>query len=144
MVVQRQILENLKELRRQQAFSMLFISHDLGLVLELVDKVVVMYAGEVVERQNSGTLLDHPWHPYTRALMHSLPDPENPRGTYEGIPGTPPDLHVIPDACLYAPRCPLANEVCLGQTPALEDLGVVDLRCFVTREEVVQNVGAGA
>jgi oligopeptide/dipeptide ABC transporter ATP-binding protein len=144
MVVQRQIVENLKELRRQQAFSMLFISHDLGLVLELVDRVVVMYAGEMVERQSAATMLDRPWHPYTRALMHSLPDPENPKGSYEGIPGTPPDLHVIPEACLYAPRCPLATDVCRHQMPPLEDLKVVDLRCWVTREEVRAHVGAGA
>lgn len=144
MVVQRQILENLKELRRQQAFSLLFISHDLGLVLELADRVVVMYAGEIVERQQSITMLDHPWHPYTRALMNSLPDPENPRGSYEGIPGTPPDLHVIPNACLYAPRCPLATDVCRSQSPPLEHLEVVDLRCLVTREEVQRYVRAGA
>ncbi len=144
MVVQRQIVENLKELRRHQDFSMLFISHDLGLVLELVDQVVVMYAGEIVERQAAATMLDHPWHPYTRALMASLPDPENPKGSYEGIPGSPPDLHQIPEACLYAPRCPLATDVCRGQMPLLEDLPGVDLRCLVTREEVGSHVGTGA
>lgn len=140
MVVQRQILESLKELR-QQNFAVLFVSHDLGLVLELADRVVVMYAGEIVERQESRTLLDHPWHPYTRALMQAMPDPEDPKGSYEGIPGSPPDLHRIPKACLYAPRCPVVQESCKSQSPPLEDLGVVDLRCFQTREEVVQYVG---
>lgn len=144
MVVQRQILENLKELRRQQPFAVLFISHDLGLVLELVDRVVVMYAGEVVERQASATMLDHPWHPYSRALMGSLPDPEKPTGTYSGIPGSPPDLHEIPEACLYAPRCPLAQDACWNQAPALETFAAADLRCLVTREEVAHVVGTGA
>ncbi len=137
MVVQRQILENLKELRRQQPFAMLFISHDLGLVLELVDRVVVMYAGEIVERQRALTMLDSPWHPYTRALMASLPNPDDPIGSYTGIPGTTPDLHVIPDACMFAPRCTLVHDVCRKVAPALESFDSVDLRCLVTREEVM-------
>ncbi|MCY0888760.1 MAG: ABC transporter ATP-binding protein [Alicyclobacillaceae bacterium] len=141
MVVQRQILENLKALRHQQSFAMLFISHDLGLVLELVDRVVVMYAGEIIEEQSSRGLLKHAWHPYTRALMDSLPDPENPKGSYQGIPGSPPDLHVIPEACMYAPRCPLVQESCRTSTPSLETFQDVQSRCPVTRQEVVDGVG---
>lgn len=136
MVVQRKILENLKALRRQQPFAMLFISHDLGLVLELADEVVVMYAGEIVERQRSRTMLDQAWHPYTQALIRSLPDPENPKGSYAGIPGSPPDLHTIPNACMYAPRCPLVQEACKSSLPPLESLADVDLRCLVMQEEV--------
>lgn len=143
MVVQRQILENLKSLRRQQAFALLFISHDLGLVLELADRVVVMYAGEIVETQPSLKMLDRPWHPYTTALMASLPDPEAPRGTYSGIPGSPPDLHDIPTACMYAPRCAMAEARCREEAPPLDEFSSLQLalRCWVEREEVPHVVG---
>lgn len=144
VVVQRQILENLKALRREQAFAMLFVSHDLGLILELCDRVVVMYAGEVVEQGRADRLLDHAYHPYTRALLDALPDPENPAAGYTGIPGTPPELRAIPDQCLFAPRCSLRQEACLAAAPPLERLGDVELRCIVTREEVRDVVGTGA
>ncbi len=136
MVVQRQILENLKQLRREQAFALLFISHDLGLELELVDRVLVMYAGEIVESQPARTMLDHPFHPYTRALLRALPDPETPYAEPEGIPGMPPDLHEIPQACLFAPRCPLAEPECLEAAPPLKSFSELTLRCRVTEREV--------
>ena len=143
MVVQRQIVENLKALRRQQAFAMLFISHDLGLVLELVDRVVVMYAGEIVERQAARSVLDQPRHPYTRALIQALPDPETPTGTYAGIPGTPPALRQIPPACLYAPRCPLVEARCRQMAPPLTTVGGVDVRCLVMAKEGRADGGSG-
>jgi oligopeptide/dipeptide ABC transporter ATP-binding protein len=146
MVVQRQILDNLRELRRQQLFAMLFISHDLGLVMELCDRVAVMYAGEIVENEASARMLERPLHPYTRALLQALPNPETPTGTYSGIPGAPPDLHDIPNQCMFAPRCPLVEPRCLAQTPPLErfDDGDIELRCFVTREEVSHAVSSRA
>lgn len=136
VVVQRQILENLKALRREQAFSMLFVSHDLGLILELCDRVVVMYAGQVVEANTSAVMLDHAMHPYTRALLKALPDPESPTAGYTGIFGAPPELRHLPDACMFAPRCPLRQEACLHGEPPLEQVGDLALRCIVTREEV--------
>ena len=144
VVVQRQILENLKALRREQAFAMLFVSHDLALILELCDRVVVMYAGEVVEQSRSDVLLERAYHPYTRALIRALPDPESPDAGYAGIAGTPPELRSIPDACMFAPRCPVRREACLAHAPPLERLGDVELRCIVTREEVRDVVGTGA
>lgn len=146
MVVQRQILDNLKELRQTQPFAMLFISHDLGLVMELCDRVVVMYAGEIVENEDSRHMLERPLHPYSRALLNALPNPETPTGTYSGIPGAPPDLHVIPDQCMFAPRCPLTEPRCLTATPPLErfENGNIELRCYVTREEVPHAVSSRA
>lgn len=137
VVVQRQILENLRSLRRQQAFAMLFISHDLGVILELCDRVAVMYAGQIVESNHASRMLKASWHPYTRALMRALPDPDSPVGVYEGIPGSPPDLHDIPKGCPFAPRCPLRTPACLEAPPPLERFGNLELRCFVTREEVL-------
>jgi oligopeptide/dipeptide ABC transporter ATP-binding protein len=135
VVVQRQIVENLKALRAQERFAVLFISHDLGLVLELADRVVVMYAGEVVEEQPAAALLRQPWHPYTEALMRALPDPEDPSRGLTAIPGAPPDLHHIPAACLFAPRCPLAEARCRAAAPPLEVREGAALRCWVRREE---------
>ncbi len=140
MVVQRQILEHLKRLRREQPFALLFISHDLGLELELVDRVLVMYAGEIVESQPARAMLTSPFHPYTRALLRSLPDPEDPSTEPVGISGTPPDLHQIPKACLFAPRCTLAESQCLEASPPLNSFGDLSLRCRVTEREV-QHVG---
>jgi oligopeptide/dipeptide ABC transporter ATP-binding protein len=144
VVVQRQIIENLKALRREQAFAMLFVSHDLGLILELCDRVVVMYAGQVVETDTSVHMLTGAHHPYTRALLEALPDPENPTAGYTGIPGTPPELRNIPSACMFAPRCSLRRDVCLTSPPPLERFGDLELRCVVTREEVRDVVGTGA
>jgi len=144
VVVQRQILENLKELRRQQPFAMLFVSHDLGLILELCDRVVVMYAGQVVETSPSAHMLSGARHPYTRALIESLPDPETPTAGYTGIPGTPPELRHIPQGCMFAPRCTRRVEACQTTAPPLERFGDVELRCLVAREEVRDVAHAGA
>jgi peptide/nickel transport system ATP-binding protein len=144
VVVQRQILENLKALRREQAFAMLFVSHDLGLILELCDRVVVMYAGQVVEANDARALLAAPYHPYTRALLEALPDPETPGSGYSGIPGAPPDLRDLPPGCMFAPRCSLRRPACDSAPPPLARLGDMELRCIVTQEEVRHVVGTGS
>lgn len=144
VVVQRQILENLKRLRAEQDFAMLFVSHDLGLILELCDRVEVMYAGEIVESAPSQAMLAHPYHPYARALMRSLPDPSAPAGSFGGIPGTPPQLRVLPPGCLFAPRCDLKIPVCETDSPDLDRFGDLRLRCHVTREEAEHECPTGA
>lgn len=137
MVVQRQILENLKHLRERQPFSLLFISHDLGLVLELVDRVIVMYAGQIVESQDAASLLDRPLHPYTRALMRSLPDTQTGAQAFAGIPGAPPDLREPVVGCAFAPRCELAQAECLSGEPGFVNAGSSQIRCIVTSKEVL-------
>lgn len=136
MVVQRQIMDNLKALRTQQSFSVLFISHDLGLVLELADRVLVMYAGQIVEDQTSAGMLSTPLHPYTRALMKSLPDPSNFRHGLTGIPGSPPNLRTLPVGCAFAPRCPMVQPSCRVVEPQLESLPAGLVRCPIASEEV--------
>jgi oligopeptide/dipeptide ABC transporter ATP-binding protein len=135
MVIQRQILETLKSLRQQHAFSVLFISHDLGLVLELADRVLVMYAGEIVESQASAALLDAPLHPYTRALLRALPDPETRTAAFAGIPGAPPDLRAVANGCAFAPRCALVQAACWTTAPALAQFGSAAVRCPVVAME---------
>ncbi|HEV2528675.1 MAG TPA: ABC transporter ATP-binding protein [Thermomicrobiales bacterium] len=131
VVVQRQILLRLRELQREQGFAVLFISHDLGTVLEFSDRVMVMYAGELVETRESADMLRAPRHPYSRGLLGSYADPraEDIRITF--IPGRPPDLTRRLQGCLFAPRCVDALDRCHVEAPALLPLGRGEVACHV-------------
>ncbi len=120
VVVQRFIVQNLKALRRKYNFAALFISHDLGTVLEIADRVAVMYGGKIVEIQGSRALLKNPRHPYTEALLRCFPDPRSDTIEVVGIPGTPPDLADMSPGCAFAPRCNRALDVCRVVTPTYE------------------------
>jgi oligopeptide/dipeptide ABC transporter ATP-binding protein len=128
VLVQKAVIDTIKRLQREVGFSALLISHDLGLVLESADRVLVMYAGRIVEDQPSARLISHARHPYTRALLGCYADPRAEQVTITGIPGSPPDLARLPGGCSYAPRCPLAEPGCLHAEPPLVD-GVA---CYVT------------
>ena len=112
VTVQAQVLDLLEELRDEHEMAMIIITHDMGVVAEAADDVVVMYAGQIVEQANVLDLYDRPEHPYTEALLGALPQLEG-EGAREGrliaIPGRPPDLVNPPAACRFAPRCPYAN-----------------------------------
>jgi peptide/nickel transport system ATP-binding protein len=107
VVVQREILQQLDALKRDFGFAVLFITHDLSLLLEFADRIAIMYAGEIVESATSQTLHDAPQHPYTRGLMASFPPLRGPMERLVGIPGAPPDLGDPPPGCRFHPRCPL-------------------------------------
>lgn len=124
VVVQRFIVQNLKMLRKRYNFSALFISHDLGTVLEIADRVAVMYGGKIVEIQRARDLLRNPRHPYTEALLRCFPDPRSDVIEVVGIPGTPPDLADLREGCAFAPRCARAFDPCPTITPAYETVGV--------------------
>lgn len=119
VVVQRDIIEQIVELKSRLGFSVLFITHDLGLMIEFCDRIGVMYSGELVEVAPAETILANPSHPYTRALGNSFPPLTGPRVRMDGIPGTPPDLRSMPDGCRFAPRCPHAMEICRTVAPEL-------------------------
>jgi peptide/nickel transport system ATP-binding protein len=119
VLVQKEIMQNLRELQRKQGFAVLLISHDLGTVLEVSDRVLVMYAGELVEEQAAQTMLQRAIHPYTHGLLGSYADPAAETVAISFIPGRPPDLTRPPQACPYAPRCPEAIPICTAQKPAL-------------------------
>jgi peptide/nickel transport system ATP-binding protein len=106
VVVQREILQEIKELQHELGFSVLFITHDVSLLLELADRVAIMYAGELVETAPAATLAANPRHPYTQGLMRSFPPLHGPLTRLTGIPGTPPDLAAPPAGCRFHPRCP--------------------------------------
>ncbi|MCY0876950.1 MAG: ABC transporter ATP-binding protein [Firmicutes bacterium] len=139
VVVQRFIVQNLKMLRRRYNFSALFISHDLGTVLEIADRVAVMYAGQIVEMQTTRNLLRHPKHPYTEALLRCFPDPRAEIIEAVGIPGTPPDLADITPGCPFAPRCTRSISTCFSETPAYVMEKDTGLACHLAgREAEVQ------
>ena len=105
VVVQRTILQEIDELRRRLAFSVVFITHDLSLLVEVSDSVAIMYAGEIVERAPSRRLYASPLHPYTRSLMQAFPPLTGPRRRLSGIAGQPPDLTRESPGCPFEPRC---------------------------------------
>jgi peptide/nickel transport system ATP-binding protein len=123
VVTQREIISKLYELRSRFGFAMIFITHDLSLLVELADEIVVMYAGEMVERASAQALYDTPRHPYTLGLLNSFPPMHGARTELTGIPGSPPDLNNLPTGCNFHPRCPFAMDRCLKEAPTLVDLG---------------------
>jgi peptide/nickel transport system ATP-binding protein len=123
VVTQRQILEELKDLREKFGFAILFITHDLSLLIEIADAIAVMYAGRIVERASANALFRAPRHPYTLGLLSSFPPLHGPRVPMTGIPGSPPDLRVLPSGCVFHPRCRFAIEKCGVQAPPLATAG---------------------
>ena len=119
VVVQREILTQLIGLRNDLGFSVIFITHDLSLLLELADKVAIMYAGRVVELATREELKQHPRHPYSYGMLNSFPTIYGERRRMVGIPGAPPDLRAVPSGCSFHPRCPLAFAPCDRVIPAL-------------------------
>ncbi|MBV9520298.1 MAG: dipeptide ABC transporter ATP-binding protein [Hyphomicrobiales bacterium] len=112
VTVQAQVLMLLKERAKQRGTSVLFITHDLAVVAQLCDSVYVMYAGHIVEEGPTRDVLRRPAHPYTRALLRSLPDLGSPREPLAAIAGTVPDLANLPTGCAFRPRCPAAHDAC--------------------------------
>jgi oligopeptide/dipeptide ABC transporter ATP-binding protein len=119
VVMQRQILNVLMGLRERLGFSVIFITHDLSLLLEIADKIAVMYAGRVVELGRAAELYRRPRHPYSYGLLHSFPLIDGPRIELTGIGGWPPDLRSAPPGCAFHPRCPHAADQCSQQLPRL-------------------------
>jgi peptide/nickel transport system ATP-binding protein len=106
VVVQREILQQIEALKRDFGFAVLFITHDLSLLLEFADRIAIMYAGEIVETAPAARLGTDPEHPYTQGLLGSFPPLTGPLTRLTGIPGSPPDLRDLPTGCRFHPRCP--------------------------------------
>src|SRR5215831_8685584 len=123
VVTQREILEELKDLRDKFGFAIVFITHDLSLLIEIADSIAVMYAGRLVERAPANALFRAPRHPYTLGLLSSFPPLHGPRMPMTGIPGSPPDLRLLPSGCVFHPRCPFAFDKCAAEDPPLEQVG---------------------
>ncbi len=122
VVVQKEILQQIAELKKQLGFSILFITHDLGLMLEFCDKIGILYAGRLCEVAPSRALLERSEHPYTRGLLGSFPSTVGPRQRLLGIPGSPPTLHALPAGCRFHPRCGKAEARCQEALPELREI----------------------
>ena len=123
VTVQAQIMELLAELQSQTGMGLILITHDLGVVAEVADRVVVMYAGSKVEEAPIDELYATPRHPYTLGLMQSIPRPDIHTERLKPIEGSPPDLMAIPSGCPFRPRCPYAKDLCATTKPPLVEVG---------------------
>lgn len=135
VTIQAQILDLMRNLKEKTGTSIMLITHDLGVVAEMCDRVIVMYAGQVVEETDVETLFEDPKHPYTIGLMNSIPDLENEREYLETIPGSVPLAHQMPTGCRFAPRCSKAMPICEEKAPDLLQLEGHKCRCWLYAEE---------
>ena len=127
VTVQASVLDLLDDLRHEHEMAMIIITHDMGVVAEAADDILVMYAGQIVEEASTLDLFDHPEHPYTEALLGALPQIEGEgirQGRLTAIPGRPPDLIDPPEACRFGPRCPYAHlsDTCCQVMPELREV----------------------
>jgi oligopeptide/dipeptide ABC transporter ATP-binding protein len=147
VTVQAQILDLLRSLQKEYRMSVLLISHDLGIVSEMAQRVTVMYAGQVVEEAPVSTLFRDPRHPYTRALLESIPARHQPKARLQVIPGKVPDMINLPPGCRFCPRCPSAGDECRRRSPELVRIGESHrARCVMitgSTEESQRNTHAG-
>ena len=130
VTVQAQILDRLVGQQRRRDVSMLLITHDLGVVAAVADRVAVMYSGEIVEQATVEQLFSDPQHPYTQGLLRALPQSRHQRGALHTIPGRVPPPQFTPPGCLFSPRCSQALLRCWEEHPELVSDGRRDLRCF--------------
>ena len=131
VTVQAQVLKLMKALCRERDTAILLITHDMGVVADMCQRVAVMYAGRVVEYTDVFTLFGEPAHPYTEALLRSLPRLGTKRNRLDSIEGLPPQLNRLPSGCAFEPRCEYSTDRCNEKTPELTRLGEGhDVRCY--------------
>jgi oligopeptide/dipeptide ABC transporter ATP-binding protein len=123
VMIQAQILELLDRLREKLGLAIIFVTHDLGVVAEICDRVLVMYGGVTAEYADVDTIYNEARHPYTQELLKAFPDLTKPKKKLSSIPGYPPRLEALPEGCRFAPRCPVSVELCHNEQPSLHELG---------------------
>ncbi|MFI7049460.1 ABC transporter ATP-binding protein [Streptosporangium sandarakinum] len=131
VVVQRDILAEIRALREEYGFAVVFITHDLSLLMEISDRIAIMYAGRVVETGTAKALHRAPRHPYTLGLLRSFPRLRGPREELLGIPGVPPDLRSPPPGCAFHPRCAMAVAECSESLPVLRAEADGEVACLL-------------
>ena len=119
VTIQAQILDLLRSLQRERGMALVLITHNMGVVSDMAQRVAVMYAGQIMEEQPAQALFQRPRHPYTEALMAALPERSDGSARLATIPGMVPGLYDRPTGCLFAPRCSYADDDCRGQRPGL-------------------------
>jgi peptide/nickel transport system ATP-binding protein len=145
VTIQAQILDLMRELKEKQGTSILLITHDLGVVAEMCDRVVVMYAGQVVETADILTLFDNPSHPYTQGLMRSVPKVDEDHDRLDSIPGNVPIPGSVKQGCRFASRCPHTTAKCLETAPPLFELdNGQQSRCWLHEDSTTQKEAINA
>ena len=143
VTIQAQILDLLRSLQKERGMALVLITHNMGVVAEMAQRVAVMYAGQVVEQRSAAALFDSPQHPYTAALMAAMPERSDGSARLANIPGGVPGLHDRPAGCLFAPRCAFATEYSQQVRPALREWQGGLVRCHhplgdANREATIQ------
>ncbi|MCI1880674.1 MAG: ABC transporter ATP-binding protein [Sporolactobacillus sp.] len=139
VTIQAQILDLLQKIKAENEMSVIFISHDLGVVAEICDRVIVMYAGQIVEQASAEEFFDHPIHPYSKGLLESLPTEDERKGHLKTIPGHVPNPSQIPDGCPFSNRCPFVFDLCRKKAPPVIQLANRSFRCWLysgTKEDL--------
>ena len=131
VTLEAQILELLKRLRDAHGTAILFVSHDLGVIAQICDRVVVMYAGRAVEQADVASIFERPRHPYTQALLAAIPSHQRRGDPLATIPGRVPSLSALPPGCKFVERCPHARTVCREYEPELKPADRGEVRCFI-------------
>jgi peptide/nickel transport system ATP-binding protein len=140
VVAQRSLMSKIKELQNSLGFAVIFVTHDMSVVSRYSDRVMVMYAGQIVEAAATEAIFERPLHPYTRGLMDAFPSVTGPRRDLLGIPGSPPDLARPPSGCRFHPRCPDVMPACLSQEPELYRVDDAEARCLLYAEQAKEAV----
>jgi oligopeptide/dipeptide ABC transporter ATP-binding protein len=117
VIVEAQFLDLLNDLRKQYDLTILLITHNLGVVSQLTDRITVMYGGTIAEVGSANEIFEDPLHPYTQGLLSSIPNIKLDQSKLTTMPGSPPDLVNTPSGCVFHPRCPRAMEICRGEKP---------------------------
>ncbi|MDA5109690.1 ABC transporter ATP-binding protein [Brevibacillus thermoruber] len=141
VTIQAQILDLMRQLKERQGTSIIFITHDLGVVAEMCDRVIVMYAGQVIEEAPVRELFQHPQHPYTRGLIASIPTLDQQKSRLYSIRGTVPHPAKMPAGCRFAPRCDYAQEMCRDNPPLKEVEAGHRCRCWLAEKGGTTDVG---
>jgi peptide/nickel transport system ATP-binding protein len=145
VTIQAQILDLMRDIQEQSGTSIILITHDLGVVAEMCSKVIVMYAGRVVEETDVVSLFANPRHPYTQGLLESIPQMDERRPRLASIPGNVPTPREMPDGCKFAPRCRHATDLCRQQEPLLKQVSdeqkAHSVRCWLYEEASLTTSG---
>ena len=131
VVAQRSLMSKIRELQATLGFAVIFVTHDMHVVSRYCDRVLVMYAGQVVESAATENIFERPMHPYSRGLIDAFPTVTGPRRELVGIPGSPPDLAEPMSGCRFQPRCPVAMPVCAEVEPELYAVDSSEVRCLL-------------
>ena len=129
VTIQAQILDLLRSLQKERGMALVLITHNMGVVADMAQRVAVMYAGQIMEERSAQALFASPWHPYTDALMAALPERSDGQSRLATIPGMVPGLYDRPAGCLFSPRCNYADTRCLAHRPALTTQTAGSVRC---------------